>query len=86
MQGYATGKTWTVLPGQLHTKGEKQQQVRQEGRLAHCAQAAQELRTDEAADGSLDRIGNGVVKPEIGQRDRPKSWENLALSRILDSV
>ena len=83
LQGHATDKARTVLPGQLHPKGEKQQQVRQKGRPAHCTQAAEELREVEAADGPLDRIGNGAVKPAIGQRNRAESSENLALSSDL---
>ena len=78
--GHTPTKARTLLPGQLHPKGKEQQQIRKGEGFADGAQAAQELRTHETANGALDRAGNGIVNRAAHQRNQLNGSENLALS------
>ncbi len=68
MQGRPARQARSLLPGQLHPKGQEQYQVRKEGGPGDSAQAAQELRTHEALDGEVDRPGYGIVSTSADQK------------------
>ena len=66
MQSHATEKAWASLPSQLHTKEQKQHQIRPQGKPARYSKAAEELRIHEAACRALDRtlaqaVRNGKI-------------------------
>src|ERR1022692_4339672 len=83
LQSHAAREAWPLLPGQLHQEGQKQLQVRSQGRSASHPQAVEELRKHEDARGSLDRSGHRTIQPAAQTGSNLSSVENVALSSVV---